>query len=200
MVIKKIMMPPIDVYLMYCAMKAHFGKTNYNFIKYGGKSRVPRNSFFKRKDRYFFVKLSKKYKTENEIRNYFIANFMMEQRGYVANFNDENYEKWQNRQNNFHDIFTNEIQPMIQDFNSLFEIKKSEHPKLMKEYLGKRISLETLIILDELVEYSKKWNEHLKDDLLWPDLKKLMNNYKWFLTFDKKQYRINLLTMIKESN
>ena len=89
---------------------------------------------------------------------------------------------------------------MIQDFNSLFEIKKSEHPKLMKEYLGKRISLETLIILDELVEYSKKWNEHLKDDILWPDLKKLMNNYKWFLTFDKKQYRINLLTMIKESN
>ena len=193
-------MEPIDVYLMYCAMKAHFGKTDYNFIKYGGKSRVSRNSFFKRKDRYFFVKLSKKYKTENEIRNYFIANFMMEQRGYVANFNDENYEKWQNRQNNFHDIFTNEIQPMIQDFNSLFEIKKSEHPKLMKEYLGKRISLETLIILDELVEYSKKWNEHLKDDLLWPDLKKLMNNYKWFLTFDKKQYRINLLTMIKESN
>ena len=193
-------MEPIDVYLMYCAMKAHFGKTDYNFIKYGGKSRVPRNSFFKRKDRYFFVKLSKKYKTENEIRNYFVANFMMEQRGYVANFNDENYEKWQNRQNNFHDIFTNEIQPMIQDFNSLFEIKKSEHPKLMKEYLGKRISLETLIILDELVEYSKKWNEHLKDDLLWPDLKKLMNNYKWFLTFDKKQYRINLLTMIKESN
>jgi len=200
MVIKKIMMQPIDVYLMYCAMKAHFGKTDYNFIKYGGKSRVSRNSFFKRKDRYFFVKLSKKYKTENEIRNYFVANFMMEQRGYVANFNDENYEKWQNRQNNFHDIFTNEIQPMIQDFNSLFEIKKSEHPKLMKEYLGKRISLETLIILDELVEYSKKWNEHLKDDLLWPDLKKLMNNYKWFLTFDKKQYRINLLTMIKESN
>jgi hypothetical protein len=193
-------MQPIDVYLMYCAMKAHFGKTDYNFIKYGGKSRVPRNSFFKRKDRYFFVKLSKKYKTENEIRNYFVANFMMEQRGYVANFNDENYEKWQNRQNNFHDIFTNEIQPMIQDFNSLFEIKKSEHPKLMKEYLGKRISLETLIILDELVEYSKKWNEHLKDDILWPDLKKLMNNYKWFLTFDKKQYRINLLTMIKESN
>ena len=193
-------MEPIDVYLMYCAMKAHFGKTDYNFIKYGGKSRVSRNSFFKRKDRYFFVKLSKKYKTENEIRNYFVANFMMEQRGYVANFNDENYEKWQNRQNNFHDIFTNEIQPMIQDFNSLFEIKKSEHPKLMKEYLGKRISLETLIILDELVEYSKKWNEHLKDDILWPDLKKLMNNYKWFLTFDKKQYRINLLTMIKVSN
>ena len=196
----EIKMQPIEIYLMYCAMKAHFGKTNYNFIKYGGKSRVPRNSFFKRKDRYFFVKLSKKYKTENEIRNYFIANFMMEQRGYVANFNDENYKSWQNKQNNFYEIFKNEIKPIIKDFNSLFEIKKSEHPKLMKEYLGKRISLESLIILNELVEYSKKWDEQLKEDILWPDLKKLMNNYKWFLTFDKKQYRINLLTMIKESN
>lgn len=193
-------MQPIEIYLMYCAMKAHFGKTNYNFIKYGGKSRVPRNSFFKRKDRYFFVKLSRKYKTENEIRNYFIANFMMEQRGYVANFNDENYKSWQNKQNNFYEIFKNEIKPIIKDFNSLFEIKKSEHPKLMKEYLGKRISLESLIILNELVEYSKKWDEQLKEDILWPDLKKLMNNYKWFLTFDKKEYRINLLNMIKESS
>ena len=193
-------MQPIEIYLMYCAMKAHFGKTNYNFIKYGGKSRVPRNSFFKRKDRYFFVKLSRKYKTENEIRNYFIANFMMEQRGYVANFNDENYKLWQNKQNNFYEIFKNEIKPIIKDFNSLFEIKKSEHPKLMKEYLGKRISLESLIILNELVEYSKKWDEQLKEDILWPDLKKLMNNYKWFLTFDKKEYRINLLNMIKESS
>jgi len=193
-------MQPIDVYLMYCAMKAHFGKTDYNFIKYGGKSRVPRNSFFKRKDRYFFVKLSKKYETENEIRNYFIANFMMDQRGYVANFNDENYKSWQNKQNNFYEIFKNEIKPIIKDFNSLFEIKKSEHPKLMKEYLGKRISLESLIILNELVEYSKKWDEQLKEDILWPDLKKLMNNYKWFLTFDKKEYRINLLNMIKESS
>ena len=56
----------------------------------------------------------------------------------------------------------------------------------------------TYLMIQALVEYSKKWNEHLKDDLLWPDLKKLMNNYKWFLTFDKKQYRINLLTMIKD--
>ena len=54
-------MEPIDVYLMYCAMKAHFSKNDYDFITYNGKSRVSRNSFYKRKDRYFFVKLSKKY-------------------------------------------------------------------------------------------------------------------------------------------
>ena len=55
-------MEPIDVYLMYCAMKAHFGNTDYDFITYKGKSRVSRDSFYKRKDRFFFVKLSRKYK------------------------------------------------------------------------------------------------------------------------------------------
>ena len=53
-------MEPIDVYLMYCAMKAHFSKNNYDFHKYGGKTKVSRDSFWKRKDKYFFVKLAKK--------------------------------------------------------------------------------------------------------------------------------------------
>ena len=69
-------MEPIDVYLMYCAMKAHFGNTDYDFITYKGKSRVSRDSFYKRKDRFFFVKLSRKYKEYNEIRDYFISNFI----------------------------------------------------------------------------------------------------------------------------
>ena len=60
-------MEPIDVYIMYCAMKAHFSRKDYDFYKYGGKTKVSRDSFYKRKDRHFFVKLSKKYKTEIEI-------------------------------------------------------------------------------------------------------------------------------------
>ena len=69
-------MEPIDVYLMYCAMKAHFGKSDYDFVTYKGKTRIKRDSFYKRKDRNFFVRISRKYKTEQEIKNYFIANFI----------------------------------------------------------------------------------------------------------------------------
>ena len=46
-------MQPIDVYLTYCALKAHFGKGNYDFSKYEGKSKVSKDSFWKRKDRIF---------------------------------------------------------------------------------------------------------------------------------------------------
>ena len=193
-------MEPIDVYLMYCAMKAHFSKNDYDFFTYKGKSRVSRNSFYKRKDRVFFVKLSKKYSEEEDLKNYMVANFIMDRRGYVANFNDENYEQWKEKRSNFYNIFTNEIRPLVKNFNPLFEVKNSEHPILLKEYLGKRLSLETLIILDDLVNFSKTWDNRMAEDYIWFDLKKLMNNYKRFLTINKNQYRIQLLKLIEESN
>ena len=192
-------MEPIDVYLMYCAMKAHFHKSNYDYVKYKGKTRISRDTFYKRKDRAFFVRLSRKYKSEEEIKNYFLSNFIKDRRGYVANFNDENYESWKLKRSNFFDMFVVEMNPLVKDFEPLFEVKKYNHPKLLKEFLGGRVSIETLIVLDELVSYTKKWDEQLGDDVVWPDLKKFMNDYKRFLTIDKKKYRMKLLNLIEES-
>ena len=190
-------MEAIDTYLMYCALKAHFGKTDYDFVTYHGKTRIKRDSFYKRKDRGFFVKISRKYKTEENIKNYFVSNFIKDGKGYVSNFSDENYEEWKDKRANFYNQFTLEIRPFVKNFNPLFVIKDDEHPILLKEYLGKRVSLETLIILDELVEFSKTWNKKLSEDYIWQDIKKLMNNYKRFLTLDKNKYKIQLLNLIE---
>jgi len=191
---------PIDVYLIYCAMKAHFGKGDYDYIKYGGKTKISRKSFWKRKDRHFFVKISKKYSNSKTVQNWFLANFIQDKKGYIANFNDKNYELWKNKYENFLDEFVMEMRPLVYDFEPLFEQKNYEHPKLLKEYLGKRVSIETMIILDELLEYGNKWDKNLSKDIVWPDIKKLMNNYKRFLTIDIKQCRIQLLNLIEESN
>ena len=191
-------MEPIDVYLMYCAMKAHFSKNNYDFHKYGGKTKVSRDSFWKRKDKYFFVKLAKKHDDRDSIQDYLVSNFIRDRRGYIANFNDENYKVWKDRKTDFYNIFFDELKPLVKDFEPLFQTKNNNHPKLLKEFLGDRVSLETLIILDDLVDFSKGWDRELKEDIVWPDLKKLMKNYKGFLTIDKNRYRIRLLELIEE--
>ena len=193
-------MEAIDVYIMYCAMKAHFSRKDYDFFKYGGKTKVSRDSFWKRKDRFFFVKLSKKYKTEIEIRNYLVSNFIKDKSGYIANFSEENYKSWLLRRSGFFEQFVIEMKPFIKEFEPLFEVKGSSHPKLLKEFLGSRVSLETMLVLDELVSFSKKWDQQLEDDIVWVDLKKLMKNYKGFLTINKNRYRIKLLKLIEESN
>ena len=193
-------MEPVDVYLMYCALKAHFGKGKYNYHQYGGKTKIKRESFYKRKDRYFFTKLATTYKTKQEIENYLLANFIKERRGYIVNFNKENYESWTLRRQGFFEMFPIEVYPYVANFEPLFQVKDMQHPILLKEYLGGRISLETLIILDELVEYTQEWNIKLKGDVVWEPLKELMKNYKGFLTIDAKRYRIKLLNLIEESS
>ena len=193
-------MEPIDVYLMYCAMKAHFGKSDYDFVTYRGKTRIKRDTFYKRKDRSFFVRLARKYKTEQEIQNYFVANFIKDKKGYIANFNDENYESWKLKRQGFFDLFEVEMKPLVEAFEDLFTVTNGQHPKLMKEFLGGRVSLETIIILDELVGYGPQWDTELRDDIIWIDLNNLMNNYERFLTIDQEQYKIRLLKLIEESS
>ena len=192
-------MQAVDVYLMYCALKAHF-KSDYDYHKFSGRTKIKRDSFYKRKDRIFFVRTANKYK-DTEILNFFVSNFIQDRSGYIANFNDNNYETWLQKRRMFYELFSQELQPFVKNFNPLFESKDGQHPTLLKEYLGKRISLETIIVLDDLVEFSKKWDKELEwDDFIWPDVKKLMNNYKGFLTINTNVYRMKLLKLIEESN
>ena len=193
-------MEPIDVYLMYCAMKAHFGKGDYDFVTYKGKTRIKRDTFYKRKDRSFFVKLSRKYKTEQEIQNYFVANIIKDKKGYIANFSDENYESSKLKRQGFFDMFEVEMKPLVEAFEDLFVVNNGQHPKLMREFLGGRVSLETVIVLDELVNFGPDWDKALEDDIIWNDLNNLIDNYERFLTIDQEQYKIRLLKLIEESS
>ena len=197
------MSQPIDIYLKYCAMKAHFGKGDYDYVKFGGKSKVSRESFWKRKDRIFFVSLSRKYNAYliDSIDDYLLANFIVENKGWVGNFSDENYYKWKDRMSRLTEIFENEVTPLLENFKTegkhLFAVPESSHPKLLKEYLGKRISLETMIILDKLMDYGSKWDKQLNDDVVWPKTKKLIDDYKKFLTFEEKKCKMILINLTK---
>ena len=192
-------MQAVDVYLMYCALKAHF-QGDYDYHKFGGKTKTKRESYYKRKDRFFFAKTAVKYE-DTEVLNYFVSNFIHDRSGYIANFTDKNYETWMNKRAMFYEIFSQEMQPFVKNFEPLFECESGQHPTLLKEYMGKRISLETMIILDDLVEFSKRWDKELVwDDFVWPDVKKLMNNYKGFLTINTDKYRMKLLKLIEESS
>ena len=192
-------MQAVDVYLMYCALKAHF-QGDYDYHKFGGKTKTKRESYYKRKDRFFFAKTAVKYE-DTEVLNYFVSNFIHNRSGYIANFTDKNYETWMNKRAMFYEIFSQEMQPFVKNFEPLFECESGQHPTLLKEYMGKRISLETMIVLDDLVEFSKRWDKELVwDDFVWPDVKKLMNNYKGFLTIKTDKYRMKLLKLIEESS
>ena len=189
-------MQAVDVYLMYCALKAHFGKGDYDFVKYGGKSSATKDSFWKRTDRLFFVKTQRKYKKKQVIQDYLVSNFVCNTKGWLGDFNDDNYIEWKKRTQSMSYNFKEELE-RIGKVN-LLGIKGGQHPRLLKEYLGKRVSIETLIILNDISNFTKVWNEKLKNDVVWPKVKKLMSDYKKFLTYDKKKCTIILNNFINQ--
>ena len=189
-------MQAVDVYLMYCALKAHFGKGDYDFVKYGGKSSATKDSFWKRTDRLFFVKTQRKYKKKQVIQDYLVSNFVCNTKGWLGDFNDDNYIEWKKRTQSMSYNFKQELE-RIGKVN-LLGIKGGQHPRLLKEYLGKRVSIETLIILNDISNFTKVWNEKLKNDVVWPKVKKLMSDYKKFLTYDKKKCTIILNNFINQ--
>ena len=183
-------MQPIDAYLMYCAMKAHFDKSDYDFIKYNGKSKVSWDSFYNRNDRIFFVKLTRKHKSKQDIQDYLLANFLIHPKGWVGKFDENNYTEWKKKIQSLTYTFKSEIEPIMD--KNLVAVSKNKHPKLLKEYLGKRVSLETLVILDNILSFHKEWNTKLVDDYVWKDVYKLMNDYKSFLKFDTNNFKLIL--------
>jgi len=189
-------MQPIDAYLMYCAMKAHFDKSDYDFVKYNGKSKVSRDSFYKRNDRVFFVKLTRKYKSKQDIQDYLLANFLVHPKGWVGKFDEDNYIQWQRKIQSLSYTFKSEIESILD--SKLIAVSENTHPKLLKEYLGKRVSLESMVILNSILQFHKVWNVKLEEDYAWKDVYKLMNNYNSFLKFDTKSFKLILKGLMNE--
>jgi hypothetical protein len=146
------------------------------------------------------VRTSRKYKDKDVIKDYLLSNFIKNQKGWLGDFNDENYVEWKKRMQSLTYTFKQEMTSLLEDnsFGDIFEIPKDTHPKLLKEYLGNRVSIEAMIILDNLVEYTRNWNKRLGDDVVWPNTNKMLENYKKFLTFDRKRCKLILMTLIKQ--
>ena len=72
-------MTDYEAYQNYLAMKLHFGG-EYDFHKYNGKVSATLESFEKRKDKFKFVRLSKKL-SDPEILDYFLANLFVVKNG-----------------------------------------------------------------------------------------------------------------------
>ncbi len=98
-------MTPIDCYRTYLAFKNHFSKPSFDYFKYNGKTKATSDSFHKRKDRYFFEKMSRQ-KSDQEIKEYFLANFIECDNpqklwiGEIINSGNDYYTQWKTRAEN----------------------------------------------------------------------------------------------------
>jgi hypothetical protein len=190
-------MSAFDTYRTYLAVQQHFTRKNYDFFKYNGKVKVSESTFLGRKDRYFFEKASRKFKRD-EFVQFLLANYTANREHWIGNLmSGENLiamKKWKQRIDSLTYSFKEDMLYLNDAESKLDNALKSDdgkHPLLYRLFLRKKISLETMVILDDLVGYSKLWLKY--NDMMLSDHAFLMEKYRPFLhqavLIDKSKYR-----------
>ena len=191
-------------YALWNALKLHFTSESYDYFKYNGKTNVSKQTFTTNKSKYQFYKLSRKYNLD-ELKNFYIANFIQGKGDWVGDLlqdGDENYTKWQKTQQSLTYTFENDIIVLldnkVENPNDLLVVRNNEFPKLMQYTTQGDITLETLIILNDLMNFFPMWEKEIYDDIVWPSFKTKCVKYKPFLHYDKEKFKQILKEKIKE--
>jgi len=185
---------PVDAYRCYLALKNHFTKEKYDYFKYCGKSRASVETFYKRRDRFWFEKVARN-KNDKEVVDFFVANFVSCSDpqtlwiGEIMKEGEDRYTSWKKRVQSLTYIFKDEAEKLFenQKVDQVFDCSKG-HPIILKKYLSGEISLETLVICDKVFQYSDNFSKKLKDPV-WESVNMKVKKYNSFLNIDVFRYR-----------
>ena len=168
------------------AIKLHFETDDYDAPKYNFKTSVKPQSFWKRKDKYHFAKVGKKFDKADELVQFYVSQFTNENK-WIGDMleGDQQYADWQKKNQSLSYIFQNDINTLagkVENFDDLFSV--DTHPLVVKEYLSDNICLETVVILDKLTNFMRKADKQITETIVWPDVSRLIRKYKTFVSCD----------------
>ena len=187
-------MMPFDAYRCYLSLKNHFTKEKYDYHKYCGKSRATVQSFYKRKDRFWFEKLARQ-KDDKEVVDFFVSNFITCTDpsklwiGEMIREGEERYTSWKKRNQSLSYVFREEVEKVLANSNldSIFA-RVSGHPLILKKFLAGDLSIETLVILDKILGFRSNFDKRLQDPV-WETVSMRIRKYSPFLNIDVFRYK-----------
>ena len=189
-------------YMLFLALRTHFTKDNYDFFVMCGKLRANKDSYNRRSDKAFFEKVARDY-TVRELRDLFIAN-LLQDKHYILEFIDDQaevvYTDYKRRRQSLSYVCTDDMDRIFNqnDPKRSFATSKDRYPDLITLFLRGVIALETMVILDDLLGFTKKFDRYYSDDIIWPKISKKINKYRPFLKYDKVKMKDILKGIVNE--
>ena len=185
---------PFDAYKCYLSLKNHFTKDSYDYHKYCGKSRATVQSFYKRKDRFWFEKVARQ-KTDQEVIEFFVANFVSCPDpetlwiGEMIKEGEERYTNWKRKVQSLSYVFKEESEKLFSQtkVDEVFQCSKG-HPLILKKFLSGKISLETMVIYNRIFLFGNDYDQKLQDPV-WQTVSRKIRKYNPFLNIDVFRYR-----------
>ena len=189
-----------DLYCTYQAIKLHFTSEQYNFFLYDGKTRVSIDAFQKRRDKFLFHRLARKYRDE-EMVPFLVANFIHSDDSWTKSLLEEEaeqtYREWKRRTDSMTKVYTEDLQKIANkdNFNDLFKVEDGQFPKLLVAFLQKDVTIETMVILNNIFDFIRIWDKKVSDDIIYPKVSRKIRKYGSFLNVNVDKYK----TLTKET-
>jgi hypothetical protein len=185
-------------YRYYLALKLHFTSEKFNVFENRGNVKGSREAFEARNDRYIFEKLARKFGNDRDIIQFFVSNFAYgnESAIYAGQEADDNLAEWNRRKQSITKIFIDDLASLLTyveinklPTSSIFDFNFNEYPAALKLFLGGKISIETLVIVNELDHIVEHWLDNSSVQHIWSNellrIKKLIG----FVKYDKEKLR-----------
>jgi len=180
---------PWEAYQIYNALKLHFESDTYDALKYNYRTSASQASFLKRKDRFFFAKLAKKYPDRQTLIDFLVSNFSTRTKVWAGNLidseADDTYAEWIRKRDSFSYYFSDQVDYLMNHcqenrlkFDDLFVSRDGDHPLIVRLHSAGTISLETLVVFDELLDFMKRTS--VTETIFWPEFAKTLQKYRPF--------------------
>ena len=183
-----------DLYGLYQAIKLHFTSESYNFFHYDGKTRISVDAFQKRRDKFLFYRLARKYR-DDEMVPFLVANFVHSDDNWTRSLLEEEaeqtYREWKRTTDSMTKVYVEDLQKIAtkETFNDLFKIDNGQFPKLLTLFLQKEVTIETMVILNNIFGFIKIWDKKISDDIIYPKVSRKIRKYGSFLNVNVDKYK-----------
>ena len=180
-----------DAYCLYLAINNHFHSDSYDYFKYNGKVSAKLESFMKRKDKYHFAKLARKY--NSELKDFLVSN-LSKKKYYVRELLEmeceKNYIEFKKRKQKLTYLITEEMRYLFDKYKHIdfcIGIKDGQHSNILREYLGGRITAETLVAADKIFDIFTDYDTMVSENFIWPKTRKRLDSLAPFLDLEDKK-------------
>ena len=181
-------------YRYYLAIKLHFTTDKFDVFQNRGNVKGTREAFNARNDRYIFEKLAQKYSDDKEIIQFFVSNFAYgnDTAIYAGQEAEDNFMQWNKRKQSITKIFVDDLATLLTHIetnrlkhSAIFEFTENEYPVALKMFVGGKISIETLRIIDDFTDILEKWNQNLSVKYIWDNEMRRIKKLTGFVKYDK---------------
>lgn len=181
-------------YRYYLAIKLHFTTDKFNVFENRGNVKGTREAFNARNDRYIFEKLALKHSDDKQIIQFFVSNFAYgnDTAIYAGQEAEDNFLQWNKRKQSITKIFVDDLAALLTyvevnrlKHSAIFNFTQDEYPIALKMFIGSKITIETLHIIDDCNDIIDEWNQNVSVKYIWDNEIRRIKKLTGFVKYDK---------------